>query len=134
MNDKAQNEFDRRLTVCLQDAVANVELSPAARTRMAARLRETARPARSLWAWLVPAAAAGTVAVLAVVVPARWQRTKPVTAQADHQPSWIECQATTYSETHPDQWIRRSLIAHRRNGTESYIMVAAVRSIPTTQR
>jgi hypothetical protein len=133
MNDKPPNERDRQLTGLLKNAVANVELSPAARTRMVARLRETARPSRSLWAWLVPATAAGTAAVLAVVGPALWQRSKPVTAQADHQPSWIECQATMYSKTEPDQWVRRSLIAHRRNGTESYIMVAAVRSLPNPQ-
>ena len=128
MNDTPKPEFDRQLTALLTQAVADVQLSPAARTRMAARLRD-ASPARSWLSWFVPAAAVVAVVVAAVTVPVLWQRAQRT--EASHAPSWIVCQATTYSTTEPDQWVRRSLIVHRRNGTESFIAVAAVRSLPT---
>jgi len=127
MNDNPQPDFDRQLAGLLNEAITGVELAPAARTRIAARLRAVAKPAPNLWAWLLPATTAAVV--LAAVGFSLWRGTDLI-AQKSHEPSWIVCQATTYSATDADQWVRRSLLAHRRNGTESFIAVSAVRSLP----
>lgn len=108
-------EVERAAVKRVAATATEFQLSPATRTRLTALLR-AARPQRFAW-WpvLVPVAAA----VVAISVW-RWQSSR-------HEPSWIECRATTYSETHPDQWVRRSLLVYRRNGSESFLQITVKR-------
>ena len=106
----------------LRRRVDHLELSTQARDRILASAHPKVSP--KAWHWPRLALAGAACLLIAVLGVVRLPTSKPTPPH-----SRIKCVSVVYADAAQTAWLKRSIIVHKVNGTESYIKIVAEKPI-----